>query len=109
MKKVRVFAACALGGSISFFTQRLIQAAKENGVDLEIIDQTVDEAYNFDLDSYDLIMVAPQVRWHAERLRKTFPNKPVVAIDGQIYSLLDGKRGFKELVWPYIKDKVQNG
>lgn len=108
MKKVRVFAACALGGSISFFTQKLIEAAEEFNVDLEIIDQTIDEAFNFSLDEFDVILVAPQVRWHMERIKKAVPNKPVVAINGQIYALLDGKRGFKELIWPYVKDKVEN-
>jgi cellobiose-specific phosphotransferase system component IIB len=106
MKKVRVFAACALGGSISFFAKKMIEAAKEYDIDLEVVDQTVDEAYSFDLNEFDVILVAPQVRWHTERLKKAFPQKPVVAIDGKTYALLDGERGFKELVWPYIKDKL---
>ena len=104
MQKVRVFAACALGQSITFFTVKMVSAAKEHDIDLTIDHNSVDEVYAMDLSGYDVILVAPQVRWHAKRIREMVGDKiPVEEIAGVVYAILDGKKGFETYVLPHIK------
>jgi cellobiose-specific phosphotransferase system component IIB len=106
MKKVKVFAACALGQSINFFTTAMVEAAKEHDIDLTLEHNTVDEVYAMDLSPYDVILVAPQVRWHAKRIREMVEDKiPVEEISGQVYAIMDGKKGFELYVLPHVKDK----
>ena len=107
MKKIRVFAACQLGASISFFSQKLIEAAKEYDVELEVRHQNIDEAHGFDFTGYDVILIAPQVRFHGRRIRQQVDNKiPVVDIDGMTFATMDGNRGFENLILPYIREKL---
>ena len=104
MKEVKVFAACALGASISFFTDKLMKAAEEHDVNLTIDTNTVDEAYTLDLSKYDVILVAPQVRWHAKRIREAVGDKvPVEEISGTIFAIMDGEKGFEQYILPHIK------
>jgi cellobiose PTS system EIIB component len=105
MKQIKVFLACALGASISFFSDALKEAAKAQGVELITDTNTVDESYTIDLMQYDLIIVAPQVRWHAGRIRERVENKiPVEEISGLVFATLDGKAGFEQYILPHIKD-----
>jgi cellobiose-specific phosphotransferase system component IIB len=106
MKKVKVFAACALGQSITFFTSKMIEAAKEYDIDLTLEHNTVDEVYSMDLSVYDVILVAPQVRWHSKRIREMVEDKiPVEEISGQVYAIMDGKKGFESYILPHVMDK----
>ncbi len=110
MKKIRVFAACQLGASISFFAEKLIEAAKEYDVDLEVKDRNIDEAHGTDFanSGCDVILIAPQVRFHGRRIRQQVDGKiPVVDIDGLTFATMDGKWGFETLILPYIKDKLK--
>lgn len=105
MKKVNVLAACALGCSITFFTSKMIEEAKKHDIDLSIVHNSVDEVYVMDLLAYDVILVAPQVRWHATRIREMVDGKvPVEEINGQVYAILDGKKGFELYILPHVKD-----
>jgi cellobiose-specific phosphotransferase system component IIB len=103
MKKLRVLAACALGASISFFTDKMTKAAKKYDIDLEFDLYSVDEAHTLSLKGYDLILVAPQVLWHADRLREHAGETPVEKIEGRMYALMDGDRAVRELVLPHLK------
>ncbi len=104
MKEIKVFAACALGASISFFTDNLIKAAEKHDVKLVIDTNTVDEAYTVDLSKYDVILVAPQVRWHSKRIRESVGDKvPVEEINGTIFAIMDGENGFKQYILPHLK------
>lgn len=106
MKKVRVFAACALGASITFFTSKMVEAAKEHDIDLMVEHNTIDEIYAMDIGVYDVILVAPQVRWHAKRIREMVGDKvPVEEINGQVYAIMDGKKGFESYILPHVIDK----
>ncbi|NMC59598.1 MAG: hypothetical protein GYA51_09495 [Candidatus Methanofastidiosa archaeon] len=104
MKEVKVFAACALGASISFFTDSLIKAAEKHGVNLIVDTNTVDEAYTLDLSKYEVILVAPQVRWHSKRIREMVGDKvPVEEISGTIFAIMDGEKGFEQYILPHMK------
>jgi cellobiose-specific phosphotransferase system component IIB len=100
-QKFRVLAACALGASISFFVKNLIEAARKRDIELEVITMTIDQVHHANLDDYDLILVAPQVRFHANELRKR-TNKPIVEIDRLHYAIGDGESAFVKLL-PILK------
>ncbi|RLF24045.1 MAG: hypothetical protein DRN15_03890 [Thermoprotei archaeon] len=102
-RKYRILAACALGGSISFFTQRLIEAARKRGIELEIDIMTIDQVHHADLSSYDLILVAPQVQFHIDAIKERAKNVPIVPIDRLTYALADGEGALEKLVLPVLK------
>ena len=97
-----------MGASISFFVTKLIAAAEEHGIDLEIETVTVDQARTRSLEGYDLILVAPQVRFHADALRERSKGKPVVPIDGFVYATLNGEQGLEKLILPYIQGEERS-
>ena len=103
MRKVRILAACALGASISFFTDKMIKAAEKYGLALEFDTYSVDEAHTLPLEGYDVILVAPQILWHADRLKEHAGNTPVEKIEGRMYALMDGDKAIQELILPHVK------
>jgi len=103
MEKYKILAACALGGSISFFVQRLIEAAKRKGINLEVDIMTVDQVHHADLSTYDLILIAPQVQFHINAIKERAKNVPVVPIDRLIYAIADGESALTKLVLPYLR------
>ena len=104
MKKVRVFAACALGQSISFLSEKMVEAAKKYDIELIIEQNTIDELHSINLDGYDVILVAPHVKWHAKRIRKQ-TNVPVEEIEGFIFAIMDGESAVKNYILPHVKDE----
>ncbi len=107
MEKFKVYAACSLGASIAFFIGNLSRAAKELGYDVDFEPHSVDETYGYELNGYDLILIAPQVRFCASRIRNEVNNRiPVVEIEKQQFNISsNGEREFKELILPYIEKK----
>jgi len=103
MKTVRVVAACALGASISFFCEKLTTAARKYDLDLQIETFGVDKIRLMSLEPYDLVVVAPHVKFHAQLIREKAGNKPVVVIDGLAYATLDAEKMLKELILPNLK------
>jgi len=61
--------------------------------------------YTTDLSDYVVVLVAPQVRWHAKRIREMVGDKvPVEEISGTIFAIMDGEKGFDEYILPHLKD-----
>ncbi|HHY36051.1 MAG TPA: hypothetical protein GX510_10580 [Firmicutes bacterium] len=106
MRTVKAVAACALGASISFFCDKLVAAAKKYDLDLQIETFGVDKVRLMSLDPYDLVIIAPHVKFHAESIRKRAGTKPVVVIDGLAYATLDADKMLKELILPNLKSQM---
>lgn len=107
VRKVKAVAACALGASISFFCEKLTESATKYGLDLEIQTYGVDKIRRMPLDPYDLIIVAPHVKFHAQAIREKAGSKPVLVIDGLGYATLDADAMVKDVILPKLLP--QNG
>ncbi|MHA1506745.1 MAG: PTS sugar transporter subunit IIB [Candidatus Asgardarchaeia archaeon] len=105
MKKVKILVACALGASISFFSQKLKEAAKKRGYELDITERTIDQVHREDIKKYDLVLIAPQVKFHIKSIKERAGDVPVIPIDNFTYAIMDGERGFKNLILPHIEQK----
>lgn len=105
MRKVKVLAACALGASISFFCDKLVASAHKFGLDLTVETQSVDKVRRMPLESYDIVMVAPHVKFHAQSIRQRAGSTPVVIIDGLAYSTLDTDKVVKESIMPVLTEE----
>lgn len=85
MKKILM--VCSMGMSTSFFTKKMNQVAKDNGINIEVYARS-ENAIEEELDKVDGILIAPQIACQEEQIRKRVGGKvPVECVD----SLMFGK------------------
>ena len=84
---MKIALICSLGLSTSLLLTKMETAAKQQGVELDLValgsSELSDEA-----DSVDVFLLAPQVRYMIGTVQKY--GKPVAILDGMIYALADG-------------------
>jgi len=88
MKKITLF--CSAGMSTSLLVNKMKEAAAAQGEEFEIAAYSLNELEKMGKDA-DVILVGPQVRFALDKIKKTFPDKPVDSIDMRTYGLMDGK------------------
>lgn len=90
MKKILL--ACAGGMSTGFIVKKMEQAALKLGQEVEIKAVGSLEVPSI-WSSWDVLLIAPQVRFEAERFTKLVDGKiPVGLIPQQMYGMMDGAK-----------------
>ena len=78
-KTVRVLLSCSAGLTTSMFANMLNEAASTLGFDYEFNAVSYLNIYE-EVDQYDLVLIAPQIGYMLERLKKSLPDKLVLQI-----------------------------
>ena len=109
MKKIRVLVGCYVAASSRYMMENIVKYAKEQGVEVEFDDTTVDriEHGEYPIENYDLVLIGPQARMHEKTIGAMAKKVGVdcFVIDGYIYAVADGQRGYEKYIKPYIKEK----
>ena len=89
---MKILLVCSAGMSTSLLVERMLAAAKERQLDVDI------EARQYGQDA-DAIMLGPQVRFQEEHIRSLFDeNKPIAVIDMKDYGMMNGKKVLDEAI-----------
>ena len=94
---MRVILVCSAGMSTSMLVQRMRKAAEEKGITATIAATAEAELANH-LDQADVILVGPQVRYLAPKIKeKAAPyGIKVEVIDAIAYGMMDGEKVFAQ-------------
>jgi PTS system cellobiose-specific IIB component len=88
MKNVVLF--CANGMSTGMLVNRMRDVAKEENIDLNINAYALAEVSRYIQDA-DIVLLGPQVRFELKKLRDSYPDKIIDAIEMTMYGMMDGK------------------
>ncbi|MDD7795823.1 PTS sugar transporter subunit IIB [Clostridium sp. 'White wine YQ'] len=89
MKKILL--VCAAGMSTSLLVNKMLDAAKEKGVEVEITALPVSEASKL-VDQVDMVLLGPQVRFQKPQVDALVKGRiPVEVIDMRLYGTMNGK------------------
>ena len=86
---IRLF--CAAGMSTSLLVNKMNEAAKGMGVEVNIKALPVAECKNV-IDTVDIVLLGPQVRFQKPQIEAMANGRiPVEVIDMRLYGIMDGK------------------
>lgn len=86
-----ILLVCAAGMSTSLLVNKMKAHAKEIGVEVEIEALSISEASS-KIDTADIIMLGPQVRYQKPQIDKAVAGRiPVLVIDMKDYGMMNGK------------------
>lgn len=89
MKKILL--VCAAGMSTSMLVKKMMEAANEKGIEIEISALPVSEC-NKKVDEVDIILLGPQVRYQKGQVDALVKGRiPVEVIDMLMYGTMNGK------------------
>lgn len=101
-KKIKVVLVCAAGMSSSLLEEKIRQAAAAAGKEMELkaIDATTMNMWNYEKDTMDVILVAPQVRFKKRGIIKQSEPYGVIVldIDTIAYGMIDGEKIFNQVL-----------
>ena len=101
MERYRVLMFCAAGMSSSLLAMKTMEAARRQGVELEMTLLSAAEAaiYNFKERPVDLVLIAPQVRLMRRAIIKAVKpyGIPVEDIEAVTYGMVDGEKLFEQI------------
>jgi len=101
-KKIKVVLVCAAGMSSSLLEEKIHRAAEAAGRDMELkaVDATTMSLWDFEKDTMDVILVAPQVRFKKRGIiQQSEPFGVIVQdIDTVAYGMVDGEKIFNQVV-----------
>ncbi|MFH1453331.1 MAG: PTS sugar transporter subunit IIB [Armatimonadota bacterium] len=94
---MNILLICSGGMSTSFITQKMVKAAQEKNLELKI-DSASAENLEDVINNYDIVLVAPQVKYRYDRLKEVANNhsKPIALIDGKLYGTMNGEGILKQ-------------
>lgn len=92
---MRILLICA-GGVSSTLMMKKIEKAAESVGDEVYINATSLNSYQADADRYDVIVLAPQVRYKEAEVKDAV-KKPVVALSSEDYSAGDGVKIYQQI------------
>ncbi|PLS35289.1 PTS sugar transporter subunit IIB [Carnobacterium maltaromaticum] len=95
MEKKTIMLACAAGMSTSLLVKKMLEAAKNQGIDADIFAVSATEVDdNISKKPIDVVMLGPQVRFLKEdRTKKLEPKGiPVAVIDMADYGMMKGDK-----------------
>lgn len=87
----KVVLVCAAGMSTSLLMTKMRDYAKSIGYELEVDAYPVSEVATKGGDA-DVILLGPQIRFHLNKVKGLFPDKPVEPIDVQAYGTMNGQK-----------------
>lgn len=87
----KILLVCAAGMSTSLLVNKMNNAAKEKGVEVEITALPVSEADKL-TDEVDIVLLGPQVRFQKPQVDALVKGRiPVEVIDMRLYGTMNGK------------------
>ena len=93
---MKILLVCSAGMSTSLLVERMLAAAKERQLDVDIEARPIADTVQYGQDA-DAIMLGPQVRFQEEHIRSLFDeNKPIAVIDMKDYGLMNGANVLKK-------------
>lgn len=101
-KRIKVVLVCAAGMSSSLLEAKIRQAASAAGrqMELKAVDSTTISLWDYEKDTMDVILVAPQVRFKKRGIiQQAEPYGVVVQdIDTIAYGMVDGEKIFNQVL-----------
>jgi PTS system cellobiose-specific IIB component len=101
-RTIKVVLVCAAGMSSSLLEAKIRQAASASGrqMELKAVDATTMSLWDYDKDTMDVILVAPQVRFKKRGIiQQAEPYGVVVQdIDTIAYGMVDGEKIFNQVL-----------
>lgn len=101
-KKIKVVLVCAAGMSSSLLEEKIRKAAEAAGRDMELkaVDSSRMGMWDFEKDSMDIILVAPQVRFTKRGITQRAEPYGVIVqdIDTIAYGMVDGEKIFAQVI-----------
>lgn len=93
---MNILLACAMGMSTSLVVNKMKEAASAQGKDYKIWATDIDSIEDEE-ESYDIVMVGPQVAWRKDEVEDAVDGQaPVVVIDKENYGKCDGQAVLKQ-------------
>lgn len=100
---INIVLACQYGASTGILCENIKKAAQELG------EEAIVNAYSYTtigdyIDSADIILLGPQIRFQLNNLTKKYEDKhvPFMVIDTQAYGMLNGKKIYQD-----AKNKIE--
>lgn len=93
MKKLLL--VCSAGMSTSLLVKKIEEAAKKENETFIVEAHSISEARTIG-HAWDIILLGPQVRFQLQEMKKSFPDKPVEAMDMRSYGRMDGEAIFQQ-------------
>lgn len=87
---MKILLLCSAGMSTSLLVTKMNKAAEERGIDIEIMAHGASEAKD-KLDSADIVLLGPQVRFMKTELEAT-TDIPIQVIDMLAYGRMNGAK-----------------
>jgi len=101
-KKIKVVLVCAAGMSSSLLEEKIRQAAASANREMELhaVDSTRMSLWDYENDTMDVILVAPQVRFKKRSIIKQSEPYGVIVqdIDTVAYGMVDGEKIFGQVL-----------
>ena len=95
---MKILLVCSAGMSTSLLVERMLAAAKERQLDVDIEARPIADTVQYGQDA-DAIMLGPQVRFQEEHIRSLLDeNKPIAVIDMKDYGMMNGKKVLDEAI-----------
>nr|WKT13895.1 PTS sugar transporter subunit IIB [Borrelia sp. BU AG58] len=93
---MNVLLVCGAGMSTSMLMQKMTQYAKENNMNVKI-EAAAEANFNEMIDKFDVVLLAPQVRFNKGRLEEIAKPKgiPVESINTIDYGTMNGENVLK--------------
>lgn len=89
MKKILL--VCNAGMSTSMLVAKMKKAAEESKLEVEIEAKSLSEAKK-EIESVDVVLLGPQIRYELANVKKIAGSTPVEAIDMKDYGMMNGKK-----------------
>ena len=93
---MKVLLLCYGGMSTSIMKVKIEEAAKAEGVELEITAKGMDTLEDFK-DEYDMFLLGPQVRFMEDEVKEAVGDKPVLVISASDFGMMKGDNVFKQI------------
>ena len=95
---MKVLMLCNAGMSTGMMKIKIEEAAKADGVELEIAARSFQVLDDYK-DEYDMFLLGPQVRFMKDEIKESVGSKPVIVISAQDFGMMRG-----DMVWKQIKE-----
>ncbi len=90
---MKVLLVCNAGMSSSILIEKMKNAAKEKGEEIEISASSISGVAQ-EKGLWDICLTGPQVSYAVDRIKNTL-EIPVISIDPRVYALADGEKALE--------------
>ncbi len=97
---IKVLIICAGGMSSSVVVKKTKEAARRTGVDIHVEEATT-YGYKDKVDEFDVLLIAPQIKFLYENLKSKLINKKIGIISPMDYATMSGKKIIEQALGLY--------